>query len=46
MKFKKYVEEKEGKKSKTEMYLDYYKNLTPKGFKVTKDKNKIVIEIK
>lgn len=47
MKFKKYVEKKENKKiSKIEMYLEYYKNLSPKNFKISKKENKIVIEIK
>jgi len=46
MNFKEYVKNKEEKKiSKIEMYFDYYKNLSPKGFKVKKEKNKIIIEV-
>lgn len=48
MNFKKFVESKDNKKiSKIEMYFDYFKNLSPKGFKVLKDKenNQIIIKI-
>jgi hypothetical protein len=44
MKFREYAEKKEKKNSKLDMYLNYYKNLSPKGFKVKKENNKIVIE--
>lgn len=48
MKFKQFIESKNNKKiSKIEMYLDYFKNLAPKGFKVIKDKenNQIIIKL-
>jgi len=44
-KFKEYIKNKDDKKQKSDMYLDYYKNLSPKNFKVKKEKNKIVIEL-
>jgi hypothetical protein len=44
-KFKEYIKNKDDKKQKIEMYFDYYKNLSPKNFKVKKEKNKIVIEL-
>lgn len=44
-KFKEYIKNKDDKKQKIDMYFDYYKNLSPKNFKVKKEKNKIVIEL-
>jgi mannose-6-phosphate isomerase-like protein (cupin superfamily) len=35
-KFKEYIKNKDDKKQKSDMYLDYYKNLSPKNFKVKK----------
>lgn len=33
------------KKDRIKMYLNYYKNLSPKGFKIKIHKNKIIISL-
>ena len=45
--FRKFVEQKTNKKfDKVQYYYEYYKNLTPKFFKVSKEKDSIIIKIK
>lgn len=45
MKFKEYIKKKNKKQKRTEMYKEYYKNLSPKTFTVKSYKNKIIIEV-
>lgn len=46
MKFKEFVNKKKEGPKRIDMYLDYYKNLSPKGFIVKKEEDKIVIKLK
>lgn len=44
--FKEFVNKKEGDFKRIDMYLEYYKNLSPKGFVVKKEEDKIIIKVK
>jgi len=46
VKFKEFINKKNDKIKRIDMYLDYYKNLSPKTFNVKKEKDNIIIKIK
>lgn len=43
--FTNFLESKKDKYNKLEFYYTYLKNLIPKNFKITKQNNKIIIQI-